>query len=151
MKVFLSHSKKDKELAEKIASDLKKNNIDIWFDEWEIFVGDSIIKKIQEGLKSCDFLSILFTRNSIDSNWVELEWQSLLYRQTKSRDIIILPIKGDDCEIPEILGDISYADLSKDYNSAIDKLIKSIYKHRKTESIEINKETDSEENPSNEI
>lgn len=59
-KVFLSHSKKDKQFIEKVANDLRSCGIDVWYDEWEIPPGESIRKKIfEEGITSCDlFLSI---------------------------------------------------------------------------------------------
>jgi hypothetical protein len=150
MKVFLSHCTKDRELAYRIANDLKDNGIAVWFDEWEIFVGDSIIKKVQEGLNSCDFLSILFTKNSTESDWVGIEWQSILNKEITSRDIIVLPIKGDDCELPLILGDKLFADFSKDYKSGMNRLIESINYHHKRkyhlcdEKISLKKETSNE-------
>lgn len=151
MTVFLSHSKKDRELAISIATDLKKNKISVWFDEWEIFIGDSIVKKVQEGLSSCEFLSIIFTKNSTGSSWVEREWQSILSKEINTREIIILPIKGDDCEIPFILGDKLYADFSKDYNSAIKQLIESIKHHSKKISNGLHEGEEHNEKKSNEI
>jgi hypothetical protein len=133
MRVFISHSKKDRDLAIRIATDLKNNKIAVWFDEWEIFVGDSIVRKLQDGLNSCDFLSIIFTKDSINSNWVEREWQSILYKETIDKNVIIMPIKGDNCELPLILRDKLFADFSKDYKTAINKLIDSInYHHNNT-------------------
>jgi hypothetical protein len=151
MKVFLSHNKKDSNLAHKIATDLKSNNISVWFDEWEIFVGDSIVQKVQEGLKSCDFLSIIFTKNSEGSNWIEREWQSILHKELENRNIIILPIKGDDCEIPFILRDKLYADFSSDYNFAINQLIDSINHHGKNNANHIKEKIDDDEDNPNEI
>lgn len=148
MKIFLSHSKKDKELAHRIANDLTNNNISVWFDEWEIFVGDSIVKKIHEGLNSCDFLSIIFTRNSIDSNWVEREWHTMLYEEINLGKIKILPIKGDDCDLPLILKDKLFADFSNDYTCAMNKLIESI-NHFKKDYFQIDE--NSEVDKSNEI
>lgn len=134
MKIFLSHSTKDSKLATRIAEDLRRNSIDVWFDEWEIFVGDSIISKVQEGLNSCDFLGVLFTKNSLKSSWVEKEWQSILYKETNKKEIILLPIKGDNCEMPFIVGDKLYADISKDYEIGVKKLIETIHHHKKNKT-----------------
>ena len=74
--VFLSYSSNDKPLAERLALDLSNRGIKVWLDEWEIVVGDSISQKIQEGLRQCQFVAIILTRNSIASGWVEKEWGS---------------------------------------------------------------------------
>ena len=50
MKIFLSHSSKDKEFVRKLADDLKTYGLSVWFDEWEIKVGDSITNKISQGI-----------------------------------------------------------------------------------------------------
>jgi hypothetical protein len=47
-KIFLSHSKKDKVIIEKVASDIRHCGIDVWYDEWEIPPGESIRKKISK-------------------------------------------------------------------------------------------------------
>ena len=46
--VFISHSSKDKAIAEQIASRLKHFGLHVWFDSWEILVVDcrSIIPRL---------------------------------------------------------------------------------------------------------
>lgn len=53
-KVFLSHSSADKARIRPIAEQLHKNGIDAWIDEAEIKWGDSIAKRINEGLRTAD-------------------------------------------------------------------------------------------------
>jgi len=45
-KIFLSHTKKDKDFIYKLANDLRNVQIDVWVDEWEIPLGESIRRKI---------------------------------------------------------------------------------------------------------
>ncbi|MFC2138125.1 SiaC family regulatory phosphoprotein, partial [Bacteroidota bacterium] len=126
MKVFISHSKKDRELALKIAEDLQKNSIEIWIDEWEIFVGDTIIKKLQEGINQCKFMVILVTKNSNSSNWVEKEWQTILQEEIINNQVKLLPVKGDNCEIPVFLRGKKYADFTFDYKFGIETLLTTL-------------------------
>ncbi|CAG0968525.1 hypothetical protein METP3_01295 [Methanosarcinales archaeon] len=44
-RVFLSHSKIDKEFIEKIEQDLRKCRIEAWYDDWEISPGKSLREK----------------------------------------------------------------------------------------------------------
>ncbi len=43
--VFLAHSFEDHQKVGKIAYDLRKRGIEVWFDEWELKVGDSLHDK----------------------------------------------------------------------------------------------------------
>ena len=67
MKVFISHSSKNKKLARRLAKALKNHNIDVWFDEWEILVGHNIVDKVYDGIRHSDFLAIILTKESIAS------------------------------------------------------------------------------------
>lgn len=72
--VFLSHSKKDKDIIERVANDLRRARINVWYDEWEIPTGESFTKKIfEEGIPNCDLFFIYLTKESIDSYWVQRE------------------------------------------------------------------------------
>lgn len=57
--LFLSHSSADKTFVEKLAKDLEGVGVNVWFDKWEIKVGDSLTGKIEEGLQANDYLSLL--------------------------------------------------------------------------------------------
>lgn len=127
-KIFLSHSSKDKSLARKIAEDLKNQDMDVWFDEWEILVGDPITQKIDTGLEECKFVAVLLTKNSVESGWVAKEWQSKIGREATEKMVFVLPLKADDCRIPQLLIDKRYADFSRDYNQGINELIASVKK-----------------------
>lgn len=86
-KIFLSHSKKDKEFIEKVANILRPARIDCWYDDWEISPGDSLTRKIlDEGIGSCDLFLIYLTENSIDSKWVNKELDVALLNDIESNN-----------------------------------------------------------------
>src|SRR4030042_792514 len=103
--VFLSHSSKDRDLARRIAKDLKNHSIKVWFDEWEIHVGHSISQMIERGLEKADFVAVLLTKHSVNSGWVEKEWQAKIGEEAAKRKVIILPLLGANCPIPALFGD----------------------------------------------
>ena len=72
-KVFISHSSNDKDFASRLAYDLEQNGIPVWFDLWEVKVGDSIVEKIELGLQECDYLIIILSKTSTTSRWVQEE------------------------------------------------------------------------------
>ena len=65
--VFISHNRKDKPKARAIAKKLVQYGIHVWIDEAEIKPGDSLIKKIRDGIEYVDYLVALISKNSVES------------------------------------------------------------------------------------
>jgi len=62
-KVFGSHSNQDKPFIRRLVDELKQRNVQVWFDEHELQVGDSIIQGISAGLEDADYLLIILSKN----------------------------------------------------------------------------------------
>jgi len=138
--VFLSHSSNDNAFVEKLYEDLTREDIDVWFDKWEIKVGDSIIRKIEEGLKNNDYLIIVLSENSVKSEWVRRELSVGLMKEIEEKSVVVLPILLEDCEIPMLLKEKRYADFRGLYQKGYNELIDSIRAHEGRR--EIKKELD---------
>jgi len=128
-RIFLSHSSHDKPTAQRIAVDLQVAGIDVWFDEWEIKVGHSITQKIQSGISGSDYVVVLLTEHSVQSGWVEKEWQSRIGIEARDGGVHVLPVLVDNCEIPILLVDKKYADLRNGYAEGIQELVFAVYGH----------------------
>ncbi len=50
--VYLAHASEDKEVARPLAEGLMRRGIPVWFDEWEIGYGESLRRKMEQGLVS---------------------------------------------------------------------------------------------------
>jgi hypothetical protein len=73
-RVYLAHASEDRNtLAKPFAEALMANGIEVWFDEWEIRAGDSLRRKMEEGLANCTHFVVLLTPNSLHKPWVETE------------------------------------------------------------------------------
>jgi len=73
MRAFLSHSSADRDLATTIYRSLRDQALPVWFDRLELQPGDSLLKKIVEGISESDYLLALVTDESKNSAWVEKE------------------------------------------------------------------------------
>lgn len=71
--VYLAHASEDKHLAEPLANGLMQRGIKVWYDNWEIGYGDSLRRKMEEGLGSCTHFIVLLTETSIQKSWVNEE------------------------------------------------------------------------------
>lgn len=129
--VFISYSSQDREIASKIANDLSKNGIDVWFDNWKINLGDSLIEKIEQGIKNSDYLILVLSKSSFQSAWVQKEVQAVFAKKNSGENQVIIPVLIDtveDSQIPSYLRDIKYADLRTNYNLGINELVRTINK-----------------------
>jgi hypothetical protein len=62
-KVFISHASEDKVVARPLAQTLVDRGFDVWFDEFALRVGYSLLKSIDAGLHGCDFGIVLLSKN----------------------------------------------------------------------------------------
>lgn len=108
--VFLCHASSDKGFVRMVHDDLKRLGVNLWLDENEIKVGESIISRVSNGLESSKTLIVFLSPNSVKSKWARKEWQSFLARHLKGGDLTILPALVETCEIPAVLADLKYAD-----------------------------------------
>jgi len=83
-KAFISHSSSDKEIAERIALDLRGQGVDAWFDKWEIIPGDSLRRKIEQGISDASYFIVLLTPNSLKSEWVQTELDAAMVRKIEN-------------------------------------------------------------------
>lgn len=113
--VFLCHSSTDKGRVRMIHDDLAQREVKCWLDENKIKVGDSIVSKIDDGLSSSKTMIIFLSRASVKSLWTGKEWQSFLARKLSGNDLRVLPALLEECDIPNILADIKYADFRESY------------------------------------
>ncbi|MDC4205033.1 MAG: toll/interleukin-1 receptor domain-containing protein [Candidatus Manganitrophus sp.] len=120
--IFLSHTSFDKPFVEKLATDLKRIGVNVWFDKWQIRVGESITWKIEEGIRENEFLGIIFSPEALNSEWVKTELSSGWVKQIQNKRIVVLPILYRDCQIPLFIADRKYADFRKNYQSGFKEL-----------------------------
>jgi hypothetical protein len=124
--VFISHRTADSVAAERLARDLQKDGHHVWLDKWEINIGDSIVKRMEEGLLGSAYLVLCYSDAGVMAPWISREWMSSLARQMEGKGIRILPVMLTGDVIPAILSDIRTADLRSDWDQGLDLLGRSI-------------------------
>jgi len=122
-RVFLSYTRIDRDFADRLAADLTRAGIDVWYDNWEIRPGDSIVEKIDEALTANDHLLIVLSPAAVESTWVRRELNSTIMRNLHLRQRGLIPILRTPCEVPAIINDIHYVDFTTSYNLGFDELI----------------------------
>lgn len=72
-RVFISHSSRDKWVAERMAEKIAAAGADYWLDTRDLPGGGDIRAEISKGVNDCQEVLILFSPYSKDSPWVSFE------------------------------------------------------------------------------
>ncbi|WP_122302268.1 toll/interleukin-1 receptor domain-containing protein [Pseudomonas amygdali] len=131
MKIFLSHTFKDKPNVKQVAKYLESRGYSVWLDAWEMTAGDSLISKISEGIDSSDKLVVFLSRDSLESSWVEREVNGgIIMEIAKEKGLgskFVIPVLFEACKVPFMLRDKIYANFSdKGFIEACEELIAGI-------------------------
>jgi hypothetical protein len=124
--VFISYSYKDKFFVDWLVERLTNENISVWYDKYEIALGDSILKKLKEGIESSSVMIIVLSESSSTSTWVLHEYNVAIY-SAQMKGIRIIPILIGDVTFPR-LSSFRYIDFSSDKELALIELIQNIHR-----------------------
>ena len=106
--VMISHSGMDSAAASQVAVHLASEHIAVWFDAWEIDIGDPIPGRIEEGLSKSTHVVLLWSESASTSPWVTAERRSALAAALASGQPRILVVRLDDEPLPPLLNDRKY-------------------------------------------
>ena len=73
MKVFLSYSEEDREVAKQLSSQLAKSGFEVWDRAEALFPGDNWPLRIGEALQESNAMVVLISPKSMKSDWVRHE------------------------------------------------------------------------------
>jgi hypothetical protein len=77
--VFICHASEDKdEFVRELANELIKNGIGVWYDEYSLKLGDSLRRKIDEGLINAKYGIIVLSRAFMSKEWPQKELDALI-------------------------------------------------------------------------
>ena len=127
MRVFISYTTADRPFVSQLAARLKSDMVDLWYDEWEIGIGDSIVEMINRGLADSDVLLIVLSKQSLKSRWVVEELNSMMARVVEKR-ASVLPVLLEECDVPPTLAHRRYANFSDSAATAYAELLVSLRK-----------------------
>ena len=122
-----SHSSADKATAEKLATDLRQNGVDVWYDEWEIQPGDSLRRKIDQGIEGASYFMLLLTPNSLRSAWVQRELDAGMVKRIEGscRRIPIIYNLSDN-QIPVTLKGLKWVKIDS-YKDGLRELVNACH------------------------
>lgn len=90
--VFISHASEDKDdVVRPLAHALSNGGLKVWYDEFELRIGDSLRRKIDAGLARSRFGVVVLSRAFFRKGWTNYELDGLVTRAV-SGEQVLLPI-----------------------------------------------------------
>ncbi len=90
--VFISHASEDKDaVVRPLANALVEHGLKVWYDEFELKIGDSLRRKIDKGLANSRFGVVVLSRNFIRKGWTNYELDGIITKAV-SGEQVMLPI-----------------------------------------------------------
>lgn len=123
---FISYNHADLEFAGWLASELILHRIAVWFDQWEMRVGDSLRQKVERGIETSGYLIIVLSPDSVQSDWVSRELNAAFVKELEGKRVFILPALHRDCNVPLFLRDKRYADFRENREKGLQDILHSI-------------------------
>jgi len=88
--VFISHASDDKEaIVRPLANALREAGLNVWYDEFELRIGDSLRRKIDAGLANSRFGVVVLSHAFFAKNWTQYELDGLVTREMTGKQIIL--------------------------------------------------------------
>src|ERR1041385_4460865 len=104
-KVFISYSSKDRPFTKQLQGLLDKEVIEVCIDEKDFRIGDSILERIGSAIDTSDFVIAILSSTSVKSPWVLTELKLAITKEIEEQRISVLPVRIDNCVIPNFLKD----------------------------------------------
>lgn len=113
--VFISHASEDKEaIAEPLTLALGDRGLKVWLDTSELRIGDSLRRKIDDGLAHSTFGVVILSKSFFAKGWPQYELDG----------IVGMNVNGDQRMLP-IWHEISRDEIAKQSPSLVDKIARN--------------------------
>ena len=128
---FISHASEDKDsFVRPLAESLRKRGLSVWFDEFELRVGDSLRESIDRGLNRSRFGIVVFSPHFFKKQWPQNELNGLVTRETGGVKVILPVWHNIDAEavrtFSPVLADRVATSSSKGLQRVIEDLMQAI-------------------------
>lgn len=115
-RIFISYSRRDAELATRLAIDLKRVGMSTWMDTRHIQPGAHWDSEIQRALGDCSAFLVLLTPESAGSENVldELNY-------ARGLNLVVIPVMLRECNVPLRLARVQWIDLKEHTAEAVER------------------------------
>lgn len=122
--VFISYSRHDRPIVERITAALHRRGIEVWRDLEQIAPGSAWAEEIEKGLKRASAMIYVSSAHSAKSVWMAQEVAAFLSKQG-----MVIPIVVDDAGVeamPLFLLGLQWIDMRHGHDQAISRIVQAL-------------------------
>jgi hypothetical protein len=143
--VFLCHNGADKDWVRELAEQIESETFDgtatgrklrVFFDEWDIDIGQNFIVRLNEGLKKSRYVAVVLSPEMLEAPWPTFEWTHIVAGDPVNAQGRVIPLFVRDyseklnkrAEFPAPFLAINWIDFrsAKDFKKNFLKLIRKL-------------------------
>lgn len=112
--MFLSYAREDEGKVRNLYQKLSDAGFKPWMDKKDILPGERWESSIWRAIKHSDFFLACLSANSANKRgWIQKEIKEALdiWQEMLDSDIYLIPVRLEDCEVPESLCDFQWVNL----------------------------------------
>jgi hypothetical protein len=126
IQLFISHASEDKADFVRPLAEALKLHFAVWYDEYELTLGDSLLRRINAGLASCDYGVVVLSDSFFKKKWPQAELDGLFSLEHPSRKVILPIWKDIDEAGVKAYSPILAGRLAVRASDGIDRVVESI-------------------------
>jgi len=114
LSIFVSHASQDKPRVRELIAQLRCDELDFWLDEEKLVPGQDWQREIRSAIQKADIVMVCLSKTCVSkAGFVQREIRYALDAAEHQPDgaLYLIPVRLDDCEIPESLHRWQWADL----------------------------------------
>lgn len=129
--VFLCHNSADKPWVEKLAEQIESETFDgtsqgrhlkVFFDKWDIDLGQNFIQRINDGLSKARFVVVVISPEFLTSGWTGFEWTHVVSQDPMNVRARLIPLflrehslnGNETCDLPAPFRALNWLDFRHD-------------------------------------
>jgi hypothetical protein len=118
--VFISYAHKDRNFVDRLASDLRRRRVKVWFDE-RLQSGEAWRRQLAIAIENTNAFVLVMSPASVASQTVVWEIDTAQALNKK-----IIPLMYQDCTIPKTILPVQYLPVGANYSKSIDDLVERL-------------------------
>jgi len=88
--VFISHASEDKEeIVRSLAHALQERHLEVWYDEFELRIGDSLRRRIDSGIARSRFGIVVLSHAFFAKDWPQYELDGLVTMSVSGNQVLL--------------------------------------------------------------
>ena len=109
--IFVSHAGADRDIASKLAADLRDAGHETKVDTHELKLGDDSIEFMNEAIANAHTVIILYSKHTLNARWQKSEIAAAFWNQVAQDGGTCIVVRLDDSRLPPLLGPKVYREL----------------------------------------